>query len=216
MALTLDQLITEACEQFAPADAPTRYYTAALPHAQAFRRELISSTSRETITALLQVGPDRTAALPDNYVEYERLGALSDDEQSVYPLSCGDTRAYTTAPISIVYPHDWMRIGHFQIDPKQGVVTCNSLVPTDTILVLEYKSFGAADGEDIAIDPLAHSWGISFILERLHAQKKDWNAVAYHKGEAVKEKDKYKARTRTFSLVGAMQAKHMAAAQRWK
>ena len=74
MALTLDQLISEAIELFAPADAPTRYYSAALSHAHAFRRELIAGTNRQMKTEYLELGDDRTVDLPEDYVEYTMLG----------------------------------------------------------------------------------------------------------------------------------------------
>lgn len=245
--LTLDQLISEACEQFAPADAPTRYYTAALSHAQAFRRELLAGSHRELKTVYLEVGDDYSADLPADYVEYTMLGLqlpgsavtrnliynsrlsllpptfraaspagsfldpLDSDEceQACYGLLDAGYDGYC----GFGYPHFSQE---FRIDRATGRVICNSLVPPLSLLALEYYGFGAKEGEDIALDPLAHSWGIHYVLERLNAQKKDWNAVAYHKEKVQEERAKYKNRTRAFSLDGALQAKHRAAAQRWK
>lgn len=242
--LTLDQLITDACEIFAPADAPTRYYLAALPHAQAFRRELIAGTNRQLKTAYLELGLDRSVALPEDYVEYTMLGlqlpGWGVTRNLIYNASISGLPLPEPQPFGIVdyltppttYECEQARYGlladgycgygigswnaEFRIDREEGRIICNSRVPSDALLVLEYYGFGAKDGEDIAIDPLAHSWGIQYILEKLSAQKKDWSAVQYHKAEALKERQKYKDRTRNFSLEGAMQVKQQAAAQRWK
>ena len=66
-SLTLDQVIIDACEVFAPADAPTRYYTAALSHAAAFRRLYLRKNPTTLRTVYLQPAADRTVALPEDY-----------------------------------------------------------------------------------------------------------------------------------------------------
>jgi hypothetical protein len=216
--LTLDMLISEACELFAPNDAPTRYYDAGMKHAKAFRRELIQTTSRENRTAFLEIGNDRTAALPDDYVQYARLGVLSDDEQSIYPLIYSDDIPLTersTYPSS-AWPCEWMRTGGFRIDNETRRVVCNSLVPQFTILVLDYKAFGAETGEDIAIDPLCHTWAVQYILRELHKQKKDWQSAGEAERDMNRAKALYKQSVRDFTLAGAMQIRHETAAQRWK
>ncbi len=215
--LTLDQLIVEACEQFAPTDAPTRYHAAALPYAKAFRRKLITSTSRENRAGLLEIGNDRTADLPDDYVEYVRLGVLSDDGQAIYTLAYADV-GLPGAPAlnAAAYPHDWMGEGGFRIDLATRRVVCNSLVPEHTLLVLEYKSFSAKDGEDIAIDPLAHTWGVKYILAELHNQKQNWQAAAKAEQARDTEFRLYEQAIRNFTLAGVRHINHRAAAQLWK
>ena len=213
--LTLRALIQQACGIFAPADNSSRYFTAALHHAQAFRRELIAGNGRELRTAYLDLGTDRTVDLPDDCVEYESVGLLLDGADVIYPLAYN--AALSKLPTAgYLPPLDTYWAPEFRIDRENHRLVCSSLVPDTAQLVMEYIGFGACVGKDIAIDPLAHSWGIQFILQGLNAQKKDWQAVAYHKGEALKEKVLYKDRIRNFSLTGAMQVKHEAAAQRWK
>lgn len=245
--LTLDQLIEEACQQFAPADAPTRYYTAAIPHANAFRRELIAGTGRELRTAYLELGQDRCADLPDDYVEYTMLGLQLPGWGTVRNLIYNGSLSKATAPHATrqdtqdfltpptTYECEQARHGllddgydgycgfgypgfsqEFRIDREEGRIICNSRVPADALLVLEYYGFGAKDGEDIAIDPLAHSWGINYILWKLHLQKQNLAMARELERLTLTEKTKYTNRTRNFSLAGATQAKQQASAQRWK
>lgn len=217
--LFLSDLITEACELFAPTDAPTHYFTAAQKHALAFRRKLIGGTSRENRTQVLELGNDRTVDLPDDYVQYERLGVLSENQQYVHTLAYADISPMPVANVKIdpsCWPHDWMRFGGFKIDNAKRQIICNSLVPQNTLLVLEYKCYGAAFGEDIPIDPLAHSWGVKYILAELHGQKKDWVSAREVAKDREREFALYKQAISNFSLTGAMQVKHQTAAQLWK
>ena len=216
--LTVGQIIVEACELFSESDAPTRYHGAARKHALAARRKLIGSTARENKFALLEVGNDRTVDLPWDYVEYSALGVLSDNGQFTIPLIYGNVPPGAGRSIitPAAFPHDWMRNGGFQIDLAKRRVVCNSLVPENTLLVLDYKSYAAEEGDDIAIDPLAHSWAVKYVLAELYNQKQNWQAAA--KAEAARDLlwTDYKRAIRNFSLAGAMQAKHETAMQNWK
>lgn len=250
--LTLSALIKQACDIFAPADASTRYYTAALHHAQAFRRELISGTNRELKTEELQLGDDRTVDLPDDYAEYRMIGMRLPGwggvrnlaYNSVISLIPGENIApnwssasqvpdYLIAPTSnecsqALYGSVddgytgycgfgvpcWE--GEFRIDRQQHRLICNSRVPAEAIIVLEYHSFGAPDGKDIPIDAFAHSWGINYILWKLYLQKKDIQMAREYERLTGIEKAKHTRRTSPLSLEGIQNANHNAAAQRWK
>jgi hypothetical protein len=216
--LTLDTVITEACELFAPNDAPTRYFDAALKHAKAFRRELIGSTNQENKHELLEVGNDRTADLPDDYAGWVRLGVLSADEQHIYPLLYSNDVLPTQRSSfrAADLPDYWMQHGGFSVEPSTHRIVCNSLVPEGTVLVLEYKSLAAEMGEDIAIDPLSHTWAVQYILRELHKQRKDWQSAAEAEKDCLKANHLYKQAVRNFSLTDAMHIKHVAAAQLWK
>lgn len=251
--LTLSQLVRQACDMFAPADSSSRYYTAALHHAQAFRRELITNSARMLKTEYLDLGDDRSVALPDDYAEYRMLGItfpgwagvrnlVYNDRLSLLPgentppyfgQAPADAPDFLTPPTSYEcaqaryglldadsdgycgFGGPWYA-GEFRIDHDQHRIICSSRVPGNARLVLEYQSFAAADGQDIAVDPMAHSWGLNHILEGLNAQKKDWGAAAYYGDKAKTEKARYKAATSNFSLGNAQQANHVAAAGRWK
>lgn len=216
--LTLGQLITEACELFDPAGQPTRYFSSALKHGEAFRRKLITGTHREDRTDYLEVGGDRTAELPSDFVKYTRLGVLSDDELTIYPLLYDGSVPASGRTIlqPADFPHEWMHLGGFRIDQQTHRIVCNSLVPEHTVLVLDYKTFGATVGEDIAIDPLAQSWGQKFILTELYKQKKDWASATTYAKDCMQEHELYKQAIRNFSLAQVKRVNHKAAGQRWK
>lgn len=240
--LTLDQLITEACEIFAPADAPTRYYSAALSHAAAFRRAYSRNNPATIRTAYLQVADDRTVDLPDDYANWKMLGLTFPGWGAIRNLvyngslplavAAGAPDDYLEPPTeselvarygSIDADTDgYCGFGHpghaneFRFDEEHGRIVCSSRVPTDAVLVLEYYGFDAPAGQDIAIEAIAHDWALNFLLEKLFAQKKDWNTVNYYKGEAEKARLKYKEDKRTFGVDNVLHAKHTAARQRWK
>lgn len=69
---TLDKIIRDALGWFG--DDTGRAYTRALRYAHAFRREYIADGGTELRTAELLVLSDRTAVLPDDYVEWGHLG----------------------------------------------------------------------------------------------------------------------------------------------
>lgn len=243
-ALTLDQLITEACEIFAPADAPTRYYTAALSHAAAFRRAYSRSSTAAIRTAYLQVADDRTVDLPDDYANWKMIGLTCPGWGSIRNLSYNgnlplNIAAASGAPDDYLTPPTVAETGccygsldadteaycgfgspvhanEFRIDEEGGRIVCSSRLPGDAVLVLEYYGFGAPGGVDITIDAIAHDWALNFLLEKLYAQKKDWNTVTYYKAEAEKARLKYAEDKRTFGVGNVLRAKHNAARQRWK
>lgn len=244
-ALTLDQLITEACEIFAPADAPTRYYAAALTHAAAFRRAYSRKNAATVRTAYLQVGDDRTVNLPEDYANWRMLGLTFPGWASVRNLTYNAAIPLAIIPAAPTAAIDYLEpptgaesvaaygsidadteaycgfgrpvyAAEFRIDEERGRIVCSSRLPESAVLVLEYVSFDATDGEDIAIDAMAHDWGVNFILEKLYAQKKDWNTVAYYQRQANSALLKYREDKRTFSVGNVQRAKHNAARQRWK
>lgn len=248
--LTLDQLIVEACEIFAPADAPTRYHQAALTHAHAFRRAYIKNNPQELKTAYIQLASDRTAELPEDYGQWTMLGLTFPGwgvirnliYNSSIPLAnlSADFSAFATPTVDYLTPpttyeceqarHGLLDDGYegycgfgvpgyvdgFRIDHENHRIVCNSRVPESALLVLEYYGFAAADGEDISIDPLAWDWGQAFIIERLHAQKKDWASVNYWKAEVTKFREKYRSDKSTFTGGSAMKTNHEIAGQKWK
>lgn len=245
-SLTLDQVIIDACEVFAPADAPTRYYTAALSHAAAFRRLYLRKNPTTLRTVYLQPAADRTVALPDDYANWQMLGVTFPGWSSVRNLTYNGklslltfdpldtTPDFLTPPTSAesgrVYgaldadapSESYLGFGapvhanEFRIDAPNSRIVCSSRLPDSALLVLEYYGFGSEEGADIALDPLAHDWAKNFIIERLFAQKKDWNSVAYYKAEALKAHNLYVEDRRTFGLGNVLNVKRAAAAQRWK
>lgn len=244
--LSLDQVIIEACEIFAPADAPTRYYTAALSHAASFRKLYQRKNATTLRTVYLKADANRTVELPADYANWQMLGVTFPGWSSVRNLNYNGklslltfdpsdtTPDFLTPPTSAESDQSYGSIDadspsehylgfgapvhadEFRIDPEHQRIVCSSRLPDSALLVLEYYGFGAEDGADIMLDPLAHEWAKNYIIERLFVQKKDWNSVAYYKAEALKAHSMYVEDRRTFGIGNVLNTKRAAAAQRWK
>ena len=236
----------DACEVFAPTDAPTRYYTAALSHAAAFRREYLRKNPSTLRTVYLQPAADRTVSLPADYANWQMLGVTFPGWSSVRNLVYNGKLSLLTFDPNDTTPNfltppgsaDSGRVygaldadspgeaylgfgspvhaNEFRIDAPNNRIVCSSRLPDSALLVLEYYGFGAEEGADIVLDPLAHDWAKNFIIERLFAQKKDWNSVEYYKAATRKAHALYVEDRRTFGVGNVYNAKHRAAAQRWK
>ncbi|GGG61283.1 hypothetical protein [Hymenobacter glacieicola] len=192
------------------AERPERYFTRLWPFAVSGLQELgFSGAGGHSLkTILLDVGVDRVATLPDDYLEWVAVGQGFSDAagtRRVRNLAYGPSLnlhagyepfldpAPLDAPVDTAWPayqyFGWDGASlcgygygeyreEFRIDPKDRVLRVSSLIDAADPLVFQYLSSDSTPTAGTPLHPFLHRPLECYILSEWWSHKQNWTASA--------------------------------------
>ena len=216
---TVDAVLIATCHKLG--DMALRKYAQLNAHATSWFISDYNPTSGQTLkTALIDVGPDRVAQLPDDYIEYVVVGrrygqylrTLSHNPK-LSPLPPVEP-FLDRNPLGLAVGLDWPcydygsgYLGYgwgeyreeFTIDPVERTLRVSSLIASDEPLVLQYVSADICPNTATPLHPFYALTLEYWLLWQMHLRKNELGPASNYKAEYYAARRKAKAQLDPFS-----------------